>query len=289
MQKKNNWIYYTLITVVFWGIWGAFTEIPEKNGFPGTLIFAVWAVTMIFPALFVLKRNNWKLETDSKSIMYGMLIGLLGAGGQLSLFAGAIQSGPAYLIFPIISLSPVVTIILSLIFLNEKASKRAWMGIILALVSIPLLAYQDPDGGASNYAWMIYALFVFAAWGIQGFFMKKANETMSAESIFVYMTISGLMFIPVVLYMTDFSADIYMGFKGPYLSFGIQMLNSLGALAIVFAFRYGKAVVVSPLTNAGAPVVTVIISLLIYSVIPHPIIIGGMLVAIFATYLLANE
>ena len=49
---------------------------------------------------------------------------------------------------------------------------------------------------------------------------------------------------------------------------------------IVYAFRYGKAIIVSPMTNAVAPVITIIISLIIYQVIPHPIIITGMILAL---------
>jgi len=290
MEHKNHkWLIYALTTVLLWGVWGAFTEIPEKNGFPGTLIFAVWAVTMLVPAFFTLKKVNWKIEHNQKAIVYGMLIGLLGAGGQLILFTGAIKNGPAYLIFPIISLSPVVTILLSLLLLGESASKRAWIGIILAILAIPLLSYQDEHSSIKGYLWLWYALLVFAAWGIQAFFMKKANNIMKAESIFAYMTISGLLLIPVVLYMTDFSKPINMGLKGPYLAFGIQLLNSIGALTIVFAFRYGKAIIVSPVTNAAAPVITIILSLVLYSFIPHPMIIAGMVLAIFSTILLANE
>ena len=40
------------------------------------------------------------------------------------------------------------------------------------------------------------------------------------------------------------------------------MLNAIGALTLVYAFRYGKAIVVAPLTNAGAPLVTAVISLI---------------------------
>ncbi len=43
------------------------------------------------------------------------------------------------------------------------------------------------------------------------------------------------------------------------------------------------------MTNALAPVLTVIISLLIYMVIPHPVIITGMVFAVIAAFLLAIE
>ena len=53
--------------------------------------------------------------------------------------------------------------------------------------------------------------------------------------------------------MTDFSQPINYGRGGPWLAAATQILNAVGALTLVYAFRYGKAIVVSPLTNAGAP------------------------------------
>lgn len=288
-MKKNHWFLYALITTLFWGVWGALISFPEKNGFPATLIYVVWSVTMIIPAFFALKHINWKLETDKRSIIFGAIIGFLGAGGQLVLFTGAIMNGPAYLIFPIISLSPVVTILLSVIFLKEKASVRGWVGIGLALLAIPFLSYQDPSGPARGYLWLVFALLVFLAWGLQAYFMRFANKTMKAESIFFYMMITGLMLSPIALWMTDFSQDINWGFNGPYIAFAIQILNSVGALTIVYAFRYGRAIIVSPMTNAVAPVITVVISLILYQFIPHYIILVGMALAVISMFILAFE
>lgn len=288
-MNKKHWLVYALITTFFWGVWGAFSEVPEKNGFPGTLIYVVWSLTMILPALYALKQINWDVEFDKKSVFYGLLIGFLGAGGQLALLSRAIVTGPAYLIFPIISLSPVVTIFLSTLFLKERAGWKGWLGIILALVAIPLLSYQAPEDGPSNYTWLFYALLVFLAWGLQAFYMRKANETMKAESIFFYMTITGLALSIVALFMTDFSADINWGFEGPGMAFLIQILNSIGALTIVYAFRYGKAIIVSPLTNAVAPVITIVISLILYSVFPNNIVLSGMILALISMLILSFD
>ncbi len=57
---------------------------------------------------------------------------------------------------------------------------------------------------------------------------------------------------------------------------------------LVYAIRYGKVIIVAPLTNAVAPMITIIISLLIYSVIPGPVVIAGMVTAMIAAYLLAD-
>jgi drug/metabolite transporter (DMT)-like permease len=244
---------------------------------------------MIPPALVALKIIGWKLELDKKSIILGCIIGLTGAGGQLILFQ-ALRTGPAYLVFPFISLSPVITIILSYFFLKERASKKGWLGIALALAAIILISYQPTgNSGGSGYLWIILSLIVFLAWGFQAFVMRFANQTMKAESIFFYMMITGLLLIPFALMMTDFNQNINWGISGPYLAALIQILNSIGALTIVYAFKYGKAIIVSPMTNAVAPVITIIISLLIYQVIPHPLIIMGMVLALISIFLMAIE
>lgn len=289
MTNSKNWLVYAIITTLFWGVWGALIEITEKAGFPATLGYVVWALTMIPPAIVALYNIDWELDFSKNAIIYGSLAGFTGAGGQLILFE-TLRLGPAYLVFPIISLSPVVTIILSTIFLNEKTGKLGWTGITLALIAIPLLSYQEPSASiTTGILWFVLALIVFGAWGFQAYILRFANESMKAENIFFYMMATAISLIPVALYMTDFSQTINWGLKGPYLAALIQTLNSVGALMLVFAFRYGKAIIVSPMTNALAPVITIILSLSIYSVIPHPIIITGMILAVIASLLMGYE
>ena len=287
-MKNRLWLIYSLVTTAFWGVWGALIELPEKAGFPATLSYVVWALTMIPPAVVALKVAGWKPERDRRSVLLGLLIGLLGAGGQVVLFQ-ALRVGPAYLIFPIISLSPVVTILMSWLLLKERTSRRGWMGISAALVAIPLLSYSGNRQEAAGALWFVLALLVFFAWGVQAWAMKFANETMKAESIFFYMTVSGLLVVPAALWMTDFGQAVNWGPRGPYLAALIQSLNSVGALCLVYAFRYGKAIIVSPLTNAVAPVITIIISLAIYGRVPAAVVVAGMALAVLSTLLLALE
>jgi len=285
--KSRIWLAFALITTVFWGVWGAFIEIPEKNGFPATLGYSVWALTMLPCAVVALRIAGWRLEYDRRSVLLGCLVGFLGAGGQLVLFE-TLRLGPAYLVFPIISLYPVLTIILSVSILKEKASRKAWLGIGFALVAVTLLSYQPPNYAVTRgYLWLLLAILVFIAWGTQAWVMKYSNETMRAESIFFYMMASGILLIPLALLMTDFSRPVNWGPKGPWLAALIQVLNSIGALCLVYAVRYGKAIIVVPMT-ALAPVLTIIISLTFWGVIPHPVIISGMVFASVAIVLMAE-
>jgi drug/metabolite transporter (DMT)-like permease len=284
----GNWLRYALLTTLMWGVWGAFTSVPSEHGFPDTLTYVVWALTMIAPAIYALRRAHSGLQRDARSVVLGLAIGLLGAGGQMLLFR-AVTVGPTYLVFPIVSLSPVVTILMSMILLRERTGKLGVAGIALAVISLPLFDYS-PDAQTHHYGgWFILALAVMLAWGLQAYFIKLANSTMSAESIFVYMMLTGLMFIPVALALTDFAQPINLGLSGPWLAAAIQILNAIGALLLVYAFRYGKAIVVSPLINAGAPLLTALIALGLAGSLPGPYKLAGVALALAGALLLSLQ
>jgi drug/metabolite transporter (DMT)-like permease len=286
------WLFYAMSVTVLWGVWGALIEIPEKAGFPATFGYSVWALTMIPVAIVALKLISWNLDRDRRSVLFGLSAGLLGCGGQLILFQG-LRIGPAYIVFPIISLYPVVTIILSVLFLKERATRRAWVGIILALLAIAMLSYQPPENSpVTGYLWLLLAMIVFIMWGVQAYIMKfvsdsSKEDSMKAESIAFYTMISAISLIPIAILMTDFSQKINWGFSGVYSATLIQSLNAVGFLFFAYAIRYGKAIIVVPMMSL-APVVTVILSLILYAVIPHPIIIIGMVIAFIAMYLLTE-
>ncbi len=292
-MKNKLWLVFILITVCTWGVWGAFSGYQIQHGIPDTIVYIAWAISMIPCAIVALIINKGKIQHDWKSVGLGLAVGLLGAGGQLILFK-ALTQGPSYIIYPFISMSPVIVITLAAVFLKERASKWQIAGIIVALAAILLLSLESnsDNGPVSGWLWMVLAILVLLAWGVQGFFMKFANNSMDAESIFVWMAIWGLVLIPVAYFM-DGSAAAFFAQEGSVVttqfwsSFGIQILNSIGALTLVYAYRYGKAVVVSPMEGLS-PMVTVLLSLIILSVIPNPIQIAGLVCAAFAMYALSK-
>jgi uncharacterized membrane protein len=282
------WLRYALLATLMWGVWGAFTGLPSEHGFPDTLTYVVWALTMIAPGIWAMRRAQTALQRDARSVMLGLAIGLLGAGGQMLLFR-AVTLGPTYLIFPIVSLSPVITILMSLVLLRERTGKLGAAGIVLAVISLPLFDYSPGGEVQHSGTWFVLALAVMLAWGLQAYFIKLANASMSAESIFAYMVVTGLLFIPVAVALTDFSQPINLGPSGPWLAAAIQILNAVGALLLVYAFRYGKAIVVSPLINAGAPLLTSLISLAIAGSLPGPYKVAGIALALGGALLLSLQ
>jgi drug/metabolite transporter (DMT)-like permease len=289
MQASRLWLVYSLITTVAWGVWLTFVDVPAGNGFPETLGYIVWSFTMIPPAFVALWFVGWKVEYDLRSLLLGLAAGLLGAGGQLILFK-TLRIAPPYLVSPFIALSPLITIVMVALISRERVGLKGYVGIALALVAGVLLSYTAPgEERASGLLWAGLALLVLIAWGVQGFVISHANKSMRAESIFFYMMLTAVLLSPIAWGMKNFQNDVNWGLSGAGLSAAVQSLNSIGALLLVYAFRYGKAMIVAPLINAGAPVITIILSLIIAYKIPVPVHIVGMTLAVIATILMTIE
>jgi uncharacterized membrane protein len=291
-MKISRWLVFSLATPVLWGVWGALTEYPEKwisPPFPATLGYVIWSLTMIPVSLFVLWRNGWRVDLRLRSILYGSAVGFSGAGGQLILF-WVLTRGPAYIIFPIICLSPAVTIVLSVTLLHERARAIATTGILLSMPAILLLALQEPESSpVHGYLWLVLAILIFLLWGTQAYFMKSSANAISPEDLFFYMTVTGLVLSPFALLMTDSSAPINWGIEGAPLTFLIQSLNAWGCLLFVLAVRFGKAIIVVPMVNGLFPVVTIVLSLFLYHSLPTRLNFAGILLALTAILLMAFD
>ncbi|PRY44895.1 DMT family transporter [Umezawaea tangerina] len=273
-----RWIPYAGLLVLFWGVWGAFSGAPTSlYGYPNEMVYILWAFTMLIPAYFALRGQ--RLDRRPVAAVYGLVVGLTGAGGQLVLFK-ALSSGPAYLIFPLISISPAITVLMAVVILRERISRLATVGLVAALVSIVLFSVTSGSGDVAGGSWLVLALIVMVAWGVQAYFMKKAaNVGVNDATTFAWMTISGLLLVPVAwVMMGGFPSGA--PWQAPALTLGTQLLNAVGALFLVMALSRGKATIVAPVTNALAPVLTIVLSLIAYQTLPTVYGVVGIVLAL---------
>ncbi|KAA0099969.1 DMT family transporter [Mycolicibacterium sp. P1-18] len=282
--QTRSWIFYATLLILFWGVWGAFSALPAtKYGYPDEMIYSIWALTMIIPAVVILRGQRW--DRRPAATIYGLLIGLTGAGGQLALFQ-ALTMGPAYLIFPIISISPAITVVMAMVLLRERIPLLAVVGLVMALAAIVLFTITGGESEGSSGPWLLLAIVICVAWGVQAYFMRKtATIGVNEATTFGWMTISGLLLISVALFSlggvpTDFP------WEAPALAAGTQILNAIGALFLVMALARGKASIVAPTTNALAPALTVIISLVAYQTLPTPYGAIGIVLALVGSTLM---
>ncbi|WP_422746969.1 DMT family transporter [Mycobacterium sp. WMMD1722] len=283
-SRTRSWIFYAALLILFWGVWGAFSALPATNyGYPDEMIYSIWALTMIIPAAVALRGQKW--DRRPAATVYGLLIGLTGAGGQLVLFQ-ALTMGPAYLIFPIVSISPAITVIMAMVLLRERISPLAVVGLIMALAAIVLFTVTGGESEGSSGPWLLLSVLICLAWGVQAFFMRKtATIGVNEATTFGWMTISALILVPVALISLG-GIPLDFPWQAPALTAGTQVLNAIGALFLVMALARGKASIVAPTTNALAPALTVIISLIAYQTLPTPYGAIGIVLALAGSTLM---
>jgi drug/metabolite transporter (DMT)-like permease len=239
---------------------------------------------MLVPAFFIL-RSERTFDRRPIAAVYGLLIGLTGAGGQLVLFK-ALTIGPAYLIFPIVALSPGITVLMATFLLRERLLGLTKIGIVLALIALVFFNISGDTGDAAVGPWLILALLITLAWGVQAYYMRKAATVgVNDGTTFGYMAISGLLLVPVAFVMMG-SFPGGAPWQAPTLTLGTQLLNAVGALFLVMALSRGKASIVAPTTNALAPVLTVLISLAVYQTLPTIYGTLGIVLAIVGSTLM---
>lgn len=283
-MNTRSWIPYAALLVLFWGVWGAFSGLPTAEyGYPDEMVYILWSFTMLIPAFFIL-RSERTFDRRPIATFYGLLIGLTGAGGQLVLFQ-ALTIGPAYLIFPVIALSPAITVLMAMAILRERTLMLTRIGIALALTAIILFSISGDGGNANLGPWLLLAVLVTVAWGVQAYYMRKAATVgINDGTTFGYMALSGLLLVPVAFFMMGGLPE-NAPWQAPALTLGTQLLNAVGALFLVMALSRGKASVVAPTTNALAPVLTIVLSLVAYQTLPTVYATAGIVLAIVGSTL----
>jgi len=132
------WIIYAVFTVLAWGVWGFCSKLASNYTRPRqTLLFQ--AVGVMGFALLVLTLERFRVEWSAAGFGWSFAAGFVNFLGFLAFFA-AVEKGKVSTVISLSSLYPVVTIVLSLLFLHERISKREGLGIAFALAAGWLLA-----------------------------------------------------------------------------------------------------------------------------------------------------
>jgi len=132
------WLFYSLMTLLCWGLWGVYSKLASNYSRPRqTLIFQ--AVGVVAFALLVLFIEQFQIQRTAAGFGWSFAAGFINFVGFLAFFA-AVQKGKVATVISLSSLYPVVTIALSMLLLHEKITKREGLGIAFALAAGWLLA-----------------------------------------------------------------------------------------------------------------------------------------------------
>lgn len=132
------WYVYSVLTVLTWGLWGVFSKLASNYAKPKqALLFQTVGVVAF--AVVVLFLERFHLEWSRPGFSWAALGGFFAFIGFLTFFA-ALDTGKASTVVTVSALYPLVTILLSILFLQERLTLRQGVGIVFALIASVLLA-----------------------------------------------------------------------------------------------------------------------------------------------------
>jgi transporter family protein len=134
------WFVYSLLTILFWGVWGALTKAisADIDAYMNQVLFSVG----VLPVMAIVLFSGRLAEGASRrrGIFYAFITGVLGGTGNIAFFKALSEGGKASVVVPATSLSPLVTVILGYFLLKERASGCQKVGLGLAMLAIYLLS-----------------------------------------------------------------------------------------------------------------------------------------------------
>ena len=137
------WLTYSLLTVVFYGLWGTLSKVVsnEMNPWMYQVVFSVG----LLPVVAVLLRSR-RLSAGTtgssrrRGMFYAFGTGILGGVGNIALYQSLGMGGEASIAVPVSSVYSVVTVILAFLFLKERVSGSQKLGLVVGFVAIYLLS-----------------------------------------------------------------------------------------------------------------------------------------------------
>ena len=134
-----DWKLYSLGALLLWGIWGFLGKMGSRDLTPKQLLtYSVLGFSLALPFLLWWAGRELLQVASGRALSIAVLTGLVSAGASLCYYL-AISKGDVSRIVAMTSVYPVITCVLSVIFLGEHLSWSEGLGIALCLAGVLLL------------------------------------------------------------------------------------------------------------------------------------------------------
>jgi transporter family protein len=138
-----KWLFYTLLTVLCWGIFGL-TSKAATNAMAPMLNQVLFTVGLTPLVLILLRSKQLSSGTNKvRGAFLGFATGILGGVGNISFFEAFSHGGKASTVVTVTGLYPLVTIVVGLSVLKERLNRTQAAGIVLAIVAIYLFSTAE--------------------------------------------------------------------------------------------------------------------------------------------------
>lgn len=143
------WFGYAALALVLWGITGV-TQKLSTNRITSerSFLWFCWAMIALSGVVLALVRMHWNFT--AVVLLCSVLGGALNGLGAWTSFRALESGGKASIVISLISLYPLLTVLLAVLFLGERLTRVQLLGALLAIAAAILLSLEPSQKPASD-------------------------------------------------------------------------------------------------------------------------------------------
>lgn len=143
----DNVFITSFMIAFFWALVPIFYKIILQD-VPAQTIFFMYYITAftIIMIILLFQYPNVNLQLDKftiKTFVLFVIIIFIGSLCANYLYYNILQKNQVYLVTILTAISPIFTIVVAYLFLKESINNFAWIGIILIVIGLGILAYNS--------------------------------------------------------------------------------------------------------------------------------------------------
>ncbi|MFV2049472.1 DMT family transporter [Metabacillus litoralis] len=277
---------YATMSITFWGVSFVSTKAVLDKLDPFTLLVIRFGIGALFLLCLLLLLRE-KLKISPVYIPHLIVLGILGVFIHQVIQASALLTIDASSAGWMISLSPIFTVILSMIFLNERMTILKAIGMILALFGVLMITTGGSDKTFEPSLNIGYLLMLLSTlnWAVYSVLLKKLNIPLSPLVITFYMSLLGFVLtIPFLIRNKGWEAISHLQagewahllFLGVFVS-GVAYWYWAKALHVLEASQVSVFLYLEPVATLIAAVLLLNEKIILISVVGGIIIIIGVI------------
>lgn len=291
-MKNKSGISFGLFSGLFWGLGLTISAyiFSLYNISPFVVAFVHDFISIFILAAILLikyKKIDFKIFTNIRNI--SVIIGALLAGPigmQCNLYAVKYIGGG--LTSSITAVYPAVSVILAIVFLKHKVSKKTIVGIALIIAGIFAQSYTSEQVN-SFYIGFLFALICAVAWGSESVLSSYAmsNNLTEIETLLIRQVTSFLAYLVIVLF-NGFSVSEVADVKLGGLIFIFVLSNMISYIAYYMSINRLKPAKATGL-NVSYVVWTVVFSAIFLGIGLSTLVVITSLVIMLGVYIIIKD
>ncbi|KTD05315.1 EamA family transporter [Fluoribacter gormanii] len=139
-MNPSSWYYPSLIALCLYGAWGYWGTRASSFINPLSITFYS-SIGVLISGIIALVLLDFKLDLCPKGSTYGLLNGLA-SGIACIFFILALRNGPTMPVVLVTSMYPMITLLLSVVFLKQGLTLKHGLGMVFAILALILFASE---------------------------------------------------------------------------------------------------------------------------------------------------